>query len=134
MREGFRMELPDAQVLALTLEDAIKRGLQFNLGISGAGEVARQARAQRLAATAQMLPDLLATCERACKRSIWRPRVSESPCRSPDFQFPTVIGPFNNFDARASVRESLSFSGFRNRQSSRELAHSAALSPQDSGE
>jgi len=49
---------PDPKVLSLTVEDAIKRGLQYNLGAIGAGEAARQARAQRLAAAAQMLPDI----------------------------------------------------------------------------
>jgi outer membrane protein TolC len=47
-----------AQPLSLTLADAIKRGLEYNLGTIGAGGAARQTRAQRLAAIAQLLPDL----------------------------------------------------------------------------
>lgn len=48
----------NAQPIALTLEDAVKRGIQYNLGGISAGEAARQARAQRLAAVAQLLPDI----------------------------------------------------------------------------
>src|SRR5215471_15224125 len=35
------------QALSLGLEEAIKRGIQYNLGAIGAGEAARQARAER---------------------------------------------------------------------------------------
>ncbi len=46
------------QTLQLSLLDAVQRGLQFNLGAIGATEAARQARAQRLAALTQLLPDI----------------------------------------------------------------------------
>ena len=54
--------LPNGTVIdepiALSIQDAIKRGIQFNLGAIGAGEGSRRARAQRLPAIAQLLPDL----------------------------------------------------------------------------
>jgi hypothetical protein len=43
------------QVLSLPLPDAIQRGIKYNLGPIGSGEAARQARALRLAAVAQLL-------------------------------------------------------------------------------
>ena len=47
------------QILSLTLPDAIQRGIKYNLGPIGSGEAARQARALRLAAVAQLLPDVM---------------------------------------------------------------------------
>ena len=41
--------------LALSLDHALRRGIQYNLG---AGEAARQARAQRLASLAELPPDI----------------------------------------------------------------------------
>jgi outer membrane protein TolC len=119
-------------VFPLSLEDAIKRGLQYNLGAIGAGEAARQARAQRLAMAAQMLPDIFGNVRESVQKINLAAEGFRITVPIPGFQFPTVIGPFNNFDARASVSENLSFTSFRNWQSSRELAHSADLSLQDS--
>jgi len=119
-------------VFPLSLEDAIKRGLQYNLGAIGAGETARQARAQRLALAAQMLPDIFGNVRESVQKINLAAEGFRITVPIPGFQFPTVIGPFNNFDARASVSENLSFTSFRNWQSSRELAHSADLSLQDS--
>jgi outer membrane protein TolC len=124
----------NAQTLPLTLEDAIKRGLQYNLGMVGAGEVARAVRAQRLAAAAQMLPDILGSVRESVQKINLAAQGFRISVPIPGFQFPTVLGPFNNFDARASLSESLSFTSLRNWQSSRELAHSADLSVQDSRE
>ena len=123
---------PDPKVLSLTLEDAIKRGLQYNLGAIGAGEAARQARAQRLAAAAQMLPDIFGNVRESVQKINLAAQGFRITVPIPGFRFPTVIGPFNNFDARTSATESLSFTSFRNWQSSREVAHSAELSLQDS--
>jgi outer membrane protein TolC len=120
------------QVFPLSLEEAIKRGLQYNLGAIGAGEAARQARAQRLATAAQMLPDIFGNVRESVQKINLAAEGFRITVPIPGFQFPTVIGPFNNFDARVSVSESLSFTSFRNWQSSRELAHSADLSLQDS--
>jgi outer membrane protein TolC len=123
-----------SQFLALTLDDSIKRGLQYNLGTIGAGEAARQTRAQRLAAAAQMLPDIFGNVRESVQKINLAAQGFRISVPIPGFQFPTVIGPFNNFDARVSVSESLSFTSFRNWQSSRELARSADLSLQDSRE
>nr|AEQ20299.1 outer membrane efflux protein [uncultured bacterium CSLG7] len=120
--------------ISLTLQDAIKRGIQYNLGAIGAGEAARQTRAQRLAAAAQMLPDIFGDVRESVQKINLAAEGFRITAPIPGFQFPTVIGPFNNFDARASVSESLSFTSLRNWQSSRELARSADLSLQDSRE
>lgn len=76
---------PDA--VALTLQDAIHRGVQYNLGVISAGDTGRQARAERLASLAQLLPDLTPMYGRRCSKSISPPRGFVSAFRSRDFSF-----------------------------------------------
>ena len=44
--------------LPLSLDDAIRRGLAYNLGVIGSEQTERSARARRLAALAELLPDI----------------------------------------------------------------------------
>jgi len=120
------------QPLPLTLEDAIQRGVRYNLGSIGTGNVARQARAQRLAAIAQLLPDITG----GVRESVEQIDLAAQGLRIsiPGFNFPSVIGPFNYFDARANFTESLSLTGLRNWRASQANAHSAELSAKDSRE
>ena len=123
-----------SQPLPLGLADAIQRGLRFNLGTIGAGEAARQARAQRLAALAQLLPDIFGSVRESVQQVNLAAQGFRINAPIPGFQFPTILGPFNNFDARASFRETLSVTGFKNWRSSQETARSADLSVRDSRE
>ena len=122
------------QTIPLGLADAVKRGLQYNLGIVGAGDAARQARALRLEALAQLLPDIFGDVRESVQQINLAAQGLRFNTPVPGFHFPSVIGPFNNFDARATMTEGLSMTGLRNVQSSRANAHSADLSVQDSRE
>src|SRR5262245_33202539 len=55
--------------LPLTLEEAVRRGLSYNLGIIGARQIEDQARAQRLSALAQLLPDITGTADAAVEKT-----------------------------------------------------------------
>jgi outer membrane protein TolC len=81
-----------------------------------------------------MLPDIFGDVRESVQKINLAAQGLRINVPVPGFQFPTVIGPFNNFDARANVTERLSLTSFRNWQSSRELAHAADLSLQDSRE
>lgn len=77
---GHQGSIPDPKApqgsLTLTIADAIRRGLQFNLGGVTAGVSVRQVRAQRLAALSQILPNIYGTLPRRAPRSTCRRRVS----------------------------------------------------------
>jgi outer membrane protein TolC len=122
------------QVLPLSLSDAIQRGLKYNLGPIGAGEAARQARALRLAAVAQLLPDVTGSVRETVQQINLVAEGLRISAPIPGFRFPTILGPFNNFDARATFNENLSVTALRNWRSSQENVHSAELSFQDSRE
>ncbi len=123
-----------SQPVALTLEDAIRRGIQFNLGTIGAGNAVQQARAQRLAAVAQLLPDFVGNVRESVQQINLAAQGLRIMVPIPGFHFPTVVGPFNYFDARANFTESLSVTGLRSWRSAIENARSAELSAKDSRE
>jgi outer membrane protein TolC len=123
-----------SQPLALTLEDAIARGLRYNLGPISAGDEARAARAQRLATLAELLPDLTG----GVRETVQQINLAALGLRLnqpiPGFNFPSVVGPFNYLDARAYLTETASLTGLRNLRASRDLTRSADLSAKDSRE
>jgi len=123
-----------AQPVALTVEDAIQRGIRYNLGSIGTGDYARQARAQRLAAAAQLLPDITGGVRETLQQINLAAQGFRISVPIAGFHFPTVVGPFNYFDARANFNETLSLTGLRNWRSSQENVRSAELSIKDSRE
>lgn len=120
--------------LALSLEEAIQRGLRYNLGSIGSADAAQMARAQRLSAVAQLLPDVNGHVLETVEQINLAAMGLRFNLPIPGLKFPTVVGPFNYFDARASMNETLSVTGLRNLKSSRELQRSANLSQKDSRE
>ena len=91
-----------AQPFALGLGEAVQRGLKFNLGTIGAGEAARQASAQRLTTLAQLLPDIFGDVRENIQQVNLAAQGFRISAPIPGFQFPRMLGPFNNFDACAS--------------------------------
>src|SRR5215471_8362950 len=81
-----------SQPIALTLEDAVRRGIRYNLSTIDSADSARAARAQRLASAAALRPDItgyiLETVQQIDLAALGL-RVSQ-----PGFNFPTIVGPF----------------------------------------
>uniref|UniRef100_Q024G3 Outer membrane efflux protein n=1 Tax=Solibacter usitatus (strain Ellin6076) TaxID=234267 RepID=Q024G3_SOLUE len=118
--------------LALSLEDAVKRGIQYNLGSVTASDATRQARALRLAALAELLPDLTGNVRETVQQIDLAITGLRLNLPLPGFRFPAIVGPFNYFDTRANFTESLSVTGVRNWQASRENLSSSEFNIQDS--
>lgn len=135
---SYQGSVPTGQVsaeqLSLSLQGAIQRGIRYNLGAIGAGEAARQARAQRLGAMAELLPDLTANIRESVQQVNLVAEGLRIKLPIPGFRFPTVVGPFNYFDVRGRVTERFSVTGQRNWRSSQENARSVELSVEDSRE
>lgn len=90
------------ETLSLTMLDAIQRGLQYNIGIVGAGEDIRSARAERLRALRNLLPTLTS------KISTTEQQVDLAAFGFSGFPgIPSVIGPFSVYDARAYFSENV---------------------------
>ena len=93
--------MPPHDVLGLSLDDAIQRGLKNNLGVILSGTQTRSARAQRLSQLQSLLPDV----EFTAKEAELQIDLAAQGLRIPGF--PTIIGPFGYIDLRASLTWSL---------------------------
>lgn len=98
---GYRGSVPKGQAsstpLALTLQDAIDRGIQNNIGLLVRGSDATEARADRLRALSALLPSVTGSASAIVAQN----NLTTFGIRVPGF--PSVVGPFNYIDARASV-------------------------------
>jgi outer membrane protein TolC len=94
-------QAPVPGVLPLPLDQAIRMGLQYNLGLVLSGVNAGIAGAQRL----QQLQSLLPTVNASAKESVQQTNLKAEGLNIPGF--PAVIGPYGYTDIRGSVQWSL---------------------------
>ncbi len=99
---GIPTGKPTGGVMPLSLSEAIKRGLSYNLGTLLSTETIRATRGARLVALSQLLPHLNAGLTET---------QQQVNLEAFGFQgFPgmkTVVGPFNVFDVRAAVTQTV---------------------------
>ena len=113
-------------VIDLSLDDAIRRGIETNLGIILSGAQTAGARAQRLS----QLQTLLPAVDFNAKETVTQTDLPAEGLRLPDF--PKIIGPFGFTDVRASMTWSLvDVSSLRNYLAARHNFDAAQLSAQD---
>src|SRR5579872_7455231 len=131
---SFQGSLPTGQatkeVLQLSLDEAIARGLKYNLGLVTSQQNTRTSNADRLRALSQLLPNLSAgvqgTREQVDLASFGFTGIKGIP-------LPPVIGPFNVFDARLSLTQrALDYSAVNNRRASIQNEHAAEFNVRDS--
>lgn len=90
------------ETLSLTVIDAINRGLQHNLGLLTAEEGLGQARGERWQALADLLPNVSGRLSEA--RQVVNLAAFGFPLPAGT---PTIAGPFNVFDARLHLSQSV---------------------------
>ena len=121
--------------LPLSLAEAIRRGLAYNLGVIGAEQTERSARAQRLAALAELLPDVNGTATGAAAQTSLATVGLQSAKGLAGFQPARVLGPFNFFEAGAVMSQSVfDLTATRNYRSSKEIVRATKQSIRDSRE
>jgi outer membrane protein TolC len=86
-----------AQQIDLSLDDAMQRGLQANLGIILSGAQTAGARAQRLSQLQTLLPSV----DFNAKEAVMQTDLPAEGLRLPGF--PKIIGPFSYTDVRANM-------------------------------
>jgi outer membrane protein TolC len=115
-----------AQPIDLSLDDAIQRGLQANLGIILSNTQEAGARAQRLSQLQSLLPSVDFTAKEA-DQQVDLPALG---LRVPGF--PVIVGPFGYTDIRASLSWSLvNVASLRNYLAARHNFAAAQLSAED---
>ena len=110
------------EVIAISLKDAINRGLKANLGALLTEQGITSARAQRWRALQSMLPDITARVG----ESVQQVNLAASGIRFPGV--PTIIGPFSNFDTRAYLNATAGFTQYESIRSAVENLKGAQFS------
>jgi outer membrane protein TolC len=119
--------------LPLSIEEAVRRGLAYNLGVIGAEETKRSARGRRLAALAELLPDIDGVVTAAAAQTSLATVGFQSVRPIPGFQFAKVLGPFNFFEAGAVMSQSVfDLTATRNYRASKEIVRATEHSIRDS--
>ena len=114
--------------LALTLHDAIDRGLKANLGLLVSGSASEIARGQRVRALSALMPQVGGQVSET---------VEQLNLKTIGFVFsipgvPTIVGPFQYTDLRASASITVfDYNKWKNYRSSQENQRAAQLSMQD---
>lgn len=113
-------------VLALSLDDAIQRGLKNNLGAILSGTQTASTRAQKLSQLQPLLPDV----EFDAHEAKLQVDLAAQGLRIPGF--PTIIGPFGYTDLRATLTWSLlDVKALRTYMAAKHQFKAAQLSEQD---
>ncbi len=114
----------------LSLREAAARGLEYNLGTVGLTQAMRQARGQARVARSSLLPNLSG----ALRESVQQTNLVALGLRFnipvPGVSIPTIVGPFNYFDLRATLTQTVAdLTALNNYRSAQELvkANEAAM-------
>jgi outer membrane protein TolC len=118
---------PTADVLQLTLDEAVQRGLKTNLGLLLSTTQIAQSRGERLQSLQSLLPSIDANLKEAFVQS----DLAAQGLRIPGI--PSVIGPFGYQDARGNLTWTVvSLNSLKNYMASRHYFQSSQLSAEDS--
>jgi outer membrane protein TolC len=115
----------------LSLRDALARGLEYNLGTEGLTQAMRQARGQARVARSSLMPNL----NSYLRESVQQVDLAAYGLRLGvpaflHFSIPTIVGPYNYYDLRATVTQTVAdLTALNNYRSAQELvrANDAAL-------
>jgi outer membrane protein TolC len=124
------------QPLPLSLDEALQRGLRYNLGPILSQQTLRRSQGESTVALSPLLPNINGYLREVVQQidlASFGFRFSAPP--GVGFSIPTIVGPFNYFDLRASLTQKLAdVQALRSYQSSRETQRAAGLSVQDARE
>jgi hypothetical protein len=91
----------------LSFREAIQRGLDYNLGTVGLNQAVRQSHGQTRVARSSLLPNLIATASETEQQTNLAVAGIRFHSPIPGFSIPEIVGPFNYFDLRARLTQSL---------------------------
>lgn len=114
----------------LSLRDAVARGLEYNLGTEGLTEAMRQARGQARVARSTLLPNLNGYLRETVEQENLAALGFRFNFHIPGISIPTIVGPFNYYDLRATLTQTVAdLTALNNYRSAQELvkANEAAL-------
>ena len=116
----------------LSLRDAIQRGLQYNRGALGQNHAVLQAQGLNQVARSALLPNASGYLAETLNQVNLAAEGVKIHIPIAGFNFPTIVGPYNNIDLRGSVSQSIvDFTAWNNYRSSSDIYHAAQFSARD---
>jgi outer membrane protein TolC len=116
----------------LSLQEALQRGLRYNLGAVGLSLAERQAQGQNRTVRSALLPNINGSLSETVQQVDLAASGVRFRSPIPGFNFPTVVGPFNFFDLRARLSQSVvDLTAWNNYHSSSEIVRANQLSLAD---
>lgn len=116
----------------LSLREAVDRALEFNLGAVGLTQAVRQARGQTKIARSALLPNINASLSETVQQTNLQALGVRLNVPIPGFSAPTIVGPFNYFDLRASLSQTVwDLTARNNYHATKELVRANELSVED---
>jgi len=116
----------------LSFQEAIGRGLAFNLGQVGLAQSIRQAQGQTRVARSALLPNLNSSLSETVQQTNLRALGIRFNSPFPGFNIPSVVGPFNYFDLRARLTQTVAnITQLQNYRSAKELVRADQQSATD---
>jgi outer membrane protein TolC len=114
----------------LSLREAVERGLNYNLGAVGLSHAARQAQGQSQVARSALLPNLSGYLTEVVQQTDLA--AEGFNFKLPGFALPSIVGPFNYFDLRSSLTQSIvDLTAWNNYRSSQEVYRAAQFAARD---
>jgi outer membrane protein TolC len=115
----------------LSLREAIQRGLDYNLGAVGLAQAVRQAHGKTRVARSVLMPNITGDLAETVQQTSLA--ASGIRIKTPGFTLPTVVGPFNYFDLRARLSQTVvDLTAWKNYKAANENLRADQLSSQDS--
>jgi len=115
----------------LSLRDAVQRAIEFNLGAVGLNDAVQQARGQKRSVRSALLPNVNANLSETVEQLDLAASGVRVNVPLPGFSFPSIVGPFNVFDLRASLSQNLDLTSWHNYRAAGENVKAAELSAED---
>lgn len=116
----------------LSFRDAIARGLDYNLGTVGLTLAMQQAHGQMISSRSALMPNLNGTLSENVQQTDLKAFGFRISTPFPGFSIPSVVGPFNYFDLRAHLTQTVAdFTALNNYRSSKETLRANELFGQD---
>lgn len=116
----------------LSFEEAIRRGLEYNLGAVGLNNTVRQASGQSRVVRSSLMPNLTSSLTETVEQTNLRALGLRFSSPFPGFGIPTIVGPFNYFDLRARLTQTVAnLTSIDNYRSAKETVKADRFSVQD---
>ena len=116
----------------LSLREAVSRAVDYNLGAIGLSQAVRQSRGQARVARSSLLPNLNANLSENVQQLNLATVGLRFSSPLPSFSIPSVVGPFNFFDLRATLSQTVfDITALNNYRSAKEVSRANEFTAED---